>query len=367
MASAFNYTVPSGFFAWDSLSPFVSDTISTSDTFSGILSPATASLTDTLVVSGIYPDGRAYTANVVDGLVSSEVLVGVGSGTPLRLFYGLVRETLENGGSSQDLLFDALQRASLISASSSSGATLNFDGIVRETLVGQSHNFTNIVIQTAYGSVPIFPTLPEGFPIKVSPVMDTTIGTTKSLREMRVAQQQFPLWDIEILFEELVDQTQNQVPYSPFVGYQQYMQLVQTWLMMYGQANVFGFDCPWDDSRQDQLIGVGDGSSYVFQIYRTWGTGANATTTPVGLVNAVVNVKVNNVVVNSGHYYIERDKIYFIDSLGFVYPPGNGLDITMTFSYYYLCRFVEDEQDFEEFSKDRWTVSSLKFRAVIWQ
>ena len=252
-----------------------------------------------------------------------------------------------------------------------------FDGVVRESLVGVNSVFTNIQIPdgtnttpngtSGYGVIPIFPTLPEGFPVKVSVVMDTTIGTTKSLREMRVAQQQYPIWDIELPFEELLDQTQNQSPYAPFVGLQQYMDLVQLWLMAYGQTNVFGFDCPWDDSRSNQLIGVGDGSSYVFDIYRTWGTGANATLAPVGLVNAVTQVQVNGITVPSSHYYIVRSKIYFIDKQGFVYPPGNGLDITITFSYYYLCRFTEDEQDFEEFSKDRWTVPSLKFRAVIWQ
>jgi hypothetical protein len=196
--------------------------------------------------------------------------------------------------------------------------------------------------------------------------MDTTIGTTKSLREMRVAQQQLPIWDIEIPFEELRDQTQNQTEYGPFAGYTQYEALVQLWLSMYGQTQVFGFDCPWDNSRSGQQIGTGDGSTYVFTIYRTWGTGANATTAPVGLVNTVSQVQVNGVTINAAHYQIVRNKIYFVDSLGFVYPPGAGLAITMTFSYYYLCRFTEDEQDFEEFAKNRWTVPSLKFRAVIW-
>lgn len=218
----------------------------------------------------------------------------------------------------------------------------------------------------AYGPIPIFPTLPIGFPLKMSPVLDTIVGTTKSLREMRVAQRRFPLWDFEILFEELRDQTQNQTPYAPFAGYQQFETLVQTWLMMYGQTNVFAFDCPWDDSRSNQFIANGDGSTVSFPIVRTWGVGSTATLQPVGIVNSVTQVQVNGVTVPSSNYYINRNTIVFQDSGGGNHPPGNGLAITMTFSYYYLCRFVEDEQDYEEFAKNRWSVKSLKFRSVYW-
>lgn len=230
-------------------------------------------------------------------------------------------------------------------------------------------SFGPIPIAGFTGLGPPFPGIPEGFPVRLSIVMDTTIGTTKSLREVRVANQQLPLWDIEIPFQELRDETQNQLPYEPFVYpvvYQQYEELCQLWLMMYGQTGIFAFDAPWDNSREDQLIGIGDGETYIFTVVRTWGTGLTATTVPVGLINTITNVKVDGADVSSSHYLTDRNKIYFRDLSGNLYPPGDGLDITMTFSFYYLCRFVEDEQDFEEFSKNRWTVPSLKFRAVIW-
>lgn len=211
-----------------------------------------------------------------------------------------------------------------------------------------------------YGPIPVFPTLPESFPVKVSPVMDTITGTTKSLREMRVAQQQFPLWDIELCFEELRDQTQNQTPFSAFSGFTQFEALCQTWLMMYGQAGVFLFDAPWDDSRTGQQIGTGDGATTTFVIYRTWGTGSTAVALPVGCVNNIAQVQINGATVSSSTYSIVLNKITFTT------PPGNSLAITLTFSFYYLCRFVEDEQDYEEFMQNRWTVKSLKFRAVTW-
>jgi hypothetical protein len=210
------------------------------------------------------------------------------------------------------------------------------------------------------GPIPLFPPLPQGYPLKLSVVMDTTVGTTKSLREMRVPQQDFPLWDIELLFEELRDQTQNQTVYKAFAGLQQYEALVQTWLMMYGQTNLFAFDCPWDNSRKDQYIGVGDGTTVAFPVFRTWAYGAVATAAPVGLIGTVTDVKLNGVALAPSAYFMTRTFVNFVD------PPAVGATITMTFGYYYVCRFVEDEQDFEEFSKNRWSVQSLKFRAVYW-
>jgi hypothetical protein len=211
-----------------------------------------------------------------------------------------------------------------------------------------------------FGPIPIFPVLPQGFPVKFNPSMDTIVGTTKSLREMRVPQRQLPLWDIEILFEELRDQTQNQSPYIPLLGFQEYEELVQLWLMMYGQTNVFAFSCPWDNSRNNQSIGTGDGTTTTFIIYRTWGFGALARLAPIGAVDSITQVKIDSTIVLDTEYSIERNKIIFNTA------PGADLPITMTFSFYYLCRFVADEQDFEEFAKNRWTVPSLKMRAVNW-
>jgi hypothetical protein len=217
--------------------------------------------------------------------------------------------------------------------------------------------------------IPIFPNLPISFPIKLSIVMDTIVGTTKSLREVRVAQQQLPLWDIEIPFQELRDQTQNEVPYPPFTYpkvFQEYEELVQLWLMIYGRTNVFGFNCPWDNSRLNQQIAIGDGTTSTFTIVRTWGSEPIATDLPIGLIGEVLSVQVNEIVIPSAFYTTNRNKISFIDGSGIAHPPGEGDPINMTFTFYYLCRFTEDEQDFEEFSKNRWTVPSLKFRSVIW-
>jgi len=297
----------------------VSDSISSSDTLTGSIAFA-QTLADSIVSSDLVLGQLSYFAALSDTNVSSDYVTAAGAGS----------------------------------------AKLKVDGFVRKTLV------LFVPGLNTFGPVPVFPTLPQGFPIKVSPVTDTIIGTTKSLREMRVAQQTNPIWDIEIVFEELLDATQNQTPYAPFAFDFEYENLVKLWLSMYGTANVFAFLCPWDFSRENQTIGVGDGISYVFPVYYSWGIGAQTTLIPVGQIQSISSVTVGGTPVSGGNYTFNRNKIYFINSFGYISPPASGAEIVITLNYYYLCRFTEDEQDYEEFGKNRWTVSSLKFRASPW-
>ena len=314
-----------------------------------------------------YPAGNAPNLlNLIFDTVAAKALVSGAATAPLVLAT-LARKALESNAATSPVSFDAVAIKRLVSIYQVT--TLTFDVVVRKALclaIPAEAQAAPFIYSEDFGAIPIFPALPASFPVKLSPGLDTIIGTTKALREMRYPQRSVPLWDIELPFEELRDQTQNSAPYLPFAGLAQYETLVQTWLMMYGQSNVFAFDAPWDNSRSNQIIGIGDGQTWGFAVYSTWGAGAQAQTLPVGCINAITAVYVNGVLVPTSQYTYSRNKIYFIDGRGMPYPPPANAVISMTFSYYYLCRFVEDEQDFEEFAKNRWVVPSLKFRAVFW-
>jgi hypothetical protein len=242
-----------------------------------------------------------------------------------------------------------------------------YDFEVEAVYASGNSGFTSLVTASTIPSpipiidlIPVFPALPQGYPFKIAPGFETVEGTTKSLREMRTPQRTLPLWDFEILFEELRDQGQNETPFAPFAGFTQFEQLVQLWLMMYGQMGNFAFNCPYDNSRTMQAIGTGDGTTTTFTIVRTWGYGGVTFTEPVGLPNVITAVYLNGSELTSPFWSTDRNKIIFNTA------PAAGVAITMTFSYYYVCRFVEDEQDFEEFSRGRWTLPSLKFQSVYW-
>lgn len=338
-----------------------SDTIATSDSFNASGLTYQGSISDTVATS----DSFAESNLVLTGSLSDTIVTSDSFSTPSgMLFDGVIKKNLVSAGANTKLNVDALIKKNLISAGASS--SLRFSGLIKKTLVGVPAMPPTPPVIPVPPTPPVIVNVPQTtFPVKLSAVMDTTIGTIKSGREMRGPNQQYPLWDIEIIFPELLDQTQNISPYAPNVGYTEYMQIVQQWIMAYGQGGLFLYTVPWDYSRENQLIGQGDGVTYGFQIYRTWGSGGTATIAPVSAVNTVTNVSVNGVTVPPAHYQIIRDKIWFIDALGFTYPPASGADITMTFSFYYLCRFVSDELETEEFAKNRYTIASFKFRAVL--
>ena len=207
-------------------------------------------------------------------------------------------------------------------------------------------------------ALPLFPSVPYGFPIKIKPTFKTIIGKSVSGREVRFPNQPYSLWEMELTFEVLRDQTQNQVPYAPEAGFTDFMQLCQLFLMMYGQLGLFYFDAFWDNSRTNQLIGIGDGSTVTFGFYRTWGEAASNLTEPIGGLNSLSQVQVNGVTVSPSDYNYSANEITFGTA------PGVGQPITATFSFFYCCRFLDDIEEFEEFYKDIWQVKSLKIRSI---
>lgn len=204
--------------------------------------------------------------------------------------------------------------------------------------------------------IPVFPTLPVGFPVKWRPTWKTTVGMATSGREVRASNQTYPLHEFELQFGVLRDQTQNRVPYAPLSTYTDFMYLCQFWLMMYGKFGLFHFDAPWDDSRDGQVIGTGDGVTANFTLYRTFGI---ADPEPVGAAKTISAVYLNGTPRAPGTYSASGNVLTFNSPV-----PALGVVVSADFSFYYLCHFVEDKQDFDEFFKNIWQVKSLKFRST---
>lgn len=224
------------------------DTVVSADTYSAIPG-VTETLNDTVTATDKY--SATIVARLNDAVNSAEALTSVApfTGTlsdtvisadaysfPKLDITQVNRRSLVSGATTPALVVDQVTRRNLVSGGDTNSVRLRLAGVTRRILALANPPLAPLF---ANGPIPLFPALPEGFPLRISPVMDTIIGTTKSLRETRIPLQIYPIWDIELLFEELRDQTQNQTVYVPFAGYQQYMELVQAWLMMYGQTGVF--------------------------------------------------------------------------------------------------------------------------------
>ena len=121
-----------------------------------------------------------------------------------------------------------------------------------------------------------------------------------------------------------------------------------------GRLDTFLYDDPEDDSVTGQPIATGDGVATSFQLVRTFG----GWTDPVRDVNAVSNVYLNGVGQISG---------WTVNSLGvltFSSPPGDGVAITATFSYYWRCRFTLDKLPFNLAMFKWWELKKLEFQTV---
>lgn len=210
--------------------------------------------------------------------------------------------------------------------------------------------------------VPLMPTL-NGFSVHKKPTFATIVQTAVSGREVTSAQQAYPLWEFELTYEVLREITQNQTPYqnnSPFTEFQQISEL---FLACNGQYGRFYYNDPSDNSRFAQELGVGDGTTTNFPIVRTWGSGALAFPEQVGGLNSTEPyvVYLNGTPVSeSGNWSISSDN----RTLQFVTAPSAGQIVTMDFFFYYLCRFIEDIEDFEQFYTNLWALKALKFRSV---
>jgi hypothetical protein len=122
-----------------------------------------------------------------------------------------------------------------------------------------------------------------------------------------------------------------------------------------GQAGVFLYIDPDDNTVVGQSIGTGNGATQSFVMGRTLG-GFNE---PVAWVTGIANVYLNGALQSPSTWLFTAP-----NSLGFYTAPGAGVAISGDFSYAFQCRFLDDQMDFEEFMSSLWRLDAMKFRSV---
>ncbi len=100
---------------------------------------------------------------------------------------------------------------------------------------------------------------------------------------------------------------------------------------------------PTDNSVTRQGIGAGDGATTSFAFLRTLG----GFTEPVSWVTAIENVYFNGTAQSPSAYSVAAPN-GFNNVLSFTSAPGAGAAITADFSYAFVCRFLDDQSDFED-------------------
>jgi len=189
--------------------------------------------------------------------------------------------------------------------------------------------------------------------VHVAPKFNTRVAGHVSGREIRTAWQQYAIYDLTLSFDVLHGDATQEI--QTLMGF---------FLARQGQYDTFLLDLgAVTQNSADSYVttgaqGIGDGTTTVFTLLRTVGEAAE----PVGYVfNAdFTAVYVAGTLQDPDSYTFTSP-----NQLVFNTAPANGAQITATFRYYFICRFATDQQDFEEFMTNLWSLHELKLTTVI--
>jgi uncharacterized protein (TIGR02217 family) len=191
----------------------------------------------------------------------------------------------------------------------------------------------------------IFPALPSlAWSTFKRPTFSTRISKRTSGREVRSANYTYPLYEFELTYEIL----------RADAAYQELQQLMGFFLQRQGQFDTFLFQDPTDCLIASQVIGVGDGATTVFPLVRNLGGWVE----PIGQAANQPTVTVGGV--PSSAWSIELPNL-----LTFTTAPGVGQQILVAnLEFYFVCRFLDDVHEYENWSNNLWLLKSCKFTSV---
>lgn len=193
----------------------------------------------------------------------------------------------------------------------------------------------------------LFPALPGlTYPVKKTPNWNTDVQRSISGRVTTLPRWSYPIYSIEVGYEFLRTD-------SPW---REYQDLVAFFNLAQGQANVFRFNDPDDNTATAQGIGAGDGTTVAFQLVRAIGGSLYSWSDPVFWPTAAA-IYLDGVLQVLGTDYTMTDT----GLVTFTTPPSNGLPVTWTGTFDWLCRFADDSSTFEQFAYNLFENKKLLF------
>jgi hypothetical protein len=198
-------------------------------------------------------------------------------------------------------------------------------------------------------TIPTFPALPgQGWSVHKKPTFSTRVATHASGREVRASLFARALYEFELTFDGL-DSSGG----FPGLQSQSLQALMGFFLTAQGQLNSFLYADPSDSAVTAQNIGTGNASTTVFTLGRAIGGYFE----PVSYATAISSVTLNGS--PTGAYSFTAP-----NTITFSSAPGAGVAIAWTGTYAFLCRFLDDQLDFEEILSGAWQNKSVKFRSI---
>lgn len=200
---------------------------------------------------------------------------------------------------------------------------------------------------------PALPSLPGlSWSRHKKPAFSTRVASHVSGREVRLPLMSYPLYEFEAIYGGLAS---SATAGFANLGASSLQSLMGFFLQLLGQAGVFLYTDPDDNTVAGQSIGSGDGTTQCFIVGRTLGGFSE----PVSYVTAINTVYLNGTAQPASNWQFTAPNM-----LAFATPPGAGAAITADFSFAFQCRFLDDQLDFEEFMSNLWKLDKLGFRSV---
>ena len=200
-----------------------------------------------------------------------------------------------------------------------------------------------------------FPSLPGlTWSVHKRPTFSTRVASHVAGREVRTPFYAVTLYEFELTIEGL-DSLGN----YPGLGVNSMQQLMGLYLMCQGQYNTFLYTDPTDNTQVTPIAttqATGDGVTTVFTLQRQCGYAPYLETEPVSWITGTPIVYVNGV--STSAFTVSGNTIVFTTA------PASDAAITASCTYAFNCRFLDDQEDFEEYLNGLWRVQSLKFRSV---
>jgi hypothetical protein len=199
----------------------------------------------------------------------------------------------------------------------------------------------------------IYPTLNLAFSVIKRPITAAGVTQAASGRETRVSYWTFPMWEWDLTYDYLPDDSG---------GWQagKTASDIKTLMGLYGQVGMltpFLFTDDDDNQAYHSGIAIADGAATWFTITRAYGAGGFFTAEPVGYVNSghPVNVYFDGALQDPATWSIDYTLPYS-QRLTFTTAPPSGVLITMDFYYYYVVRFKDNSLEFEKIYNRLWSI-----------
>lgn len=179
------------------------------------------------------------------------------------------------------------------------------------------------------------------------PMFSTKINESSAGNEIRTSFMDWPRWEFELSYEFLEDRTGAESSLKTIMGF---------FVDQQGSFGSWLFKDPDDYLVANGLMGVADGVTTEFYFRRYLGTRGE----PVGQVDQSNDIEVylDGVLVNSADYTVYQNRIVFVTA------PVSG-DVTANFQFFYVCRFLEDQMEFDKFADKLWSLQTCEFKSIL--